>query len=57
MGGFCTFVAEKSVQLLFSNNHSQFVSTVDDKYDGMAFPEERDERKASQPTHRPTSVS
>ena len=37
---FCTFMIEKSVQLLFGNNHSQLVTAVNYKYDGMAFSEE-----------------
>lgn len=35
----CTFVAEKSVEFLFGNNHPQFVAAVNDEYDGMAFSE------------------
>lgn len=37
---FCTFVIEKSIELLFGHNYSQFVTAVNDKYDGMAFSEE-----------------
>lgn len=42
-----TFVAEKSVQFLFGNNHPQFVAAVDDKYDGVALSaEEKASREA-----------
>lgn len=41
VAGVQTFVAEKSVQLLFGNDHPQFVTTVDDKDDGMALSENR----------------
>lgn len=30
-------MAEKSIKLFFGNDHSQFVTAVDDKNDGMAF--------------------
>lgn len=45
MNIYCTFVVQKRIQLLFGNNHSQFVTAVNDKYDGMAFSEEEDERR------------
>lgn len=35
----CTFVAEKSVEFLFGNNHPQFVAAVNHEYDGVAFSE------------------
>lgn len=44
VAGVQTFVAEKSVQLLFGNDHPQFVTTVDDKDDGMALSENRWDR-------------
>ena len=36
--GLCTFMTEEGIQLLLSNNHSQFVAAVNDKNDGMALP-------------------
>lgn len=36
---------QKSVEFLFGNDHSQFVTAVDDKYDGMAFSEEEEHQE------------
>lgn len=38
-------MVEESVQLLFGNNHSQLITTVNDEYDGVAFSKEHMRRQ------------
>lgn len=38
-------MVEQIIQLLFGNNHPQFVTAVNDKYNGVAFSEEEQSRQ------------